>query len=163
MFFPAAHFKVIIAGMELTVFYIAILFLISVIDIRRQKVLNSLALPTLLVALIASAVEGRAALWQAFAGAAAGFLFFYTLFSVGTRMFQTKALGFGDVKLAMLLGAMVGLDQIMPVLAYGMLMAGLAAIVLLLTRKAGRGSSLPYGAFLAAAGIGFLLLPLIDP
>ena len=78
-------------------------------------------------------------------------------------MFQAKALGFGDVKLAMLLGAMVGLDQIMPVLAYGMLMAGLAAIVLLLTRKANRGSSLPYGAFLAVAGIGFLLLPLINP
>jgi leader peptidase (prepilin peptidase)/N-methyltransferase len=63
------------------------------------------------------------------------------------------ALGFGDVKLAMLLGAMVGLSQVLTVLSLGMLLAGGAATVLLLIRRQDRSSVIPYGAFLAMAGI----------
>jgi leader peptidase (prepilin peptidase)/N-methyltransferase len=62
-------------------------------------------------------------------------------------------LGFGDVKLAMLLGAMLGLQYVWPALALGMLLAGLAAVLLLVFGRAGWHSTMPYGAFLAGAGI----------
>ncbi len=53
----------------------------------------------------------------------------------------------------MLLGAMLGLQYVWPALLLGILLAGIATVFLLLTGRAGLRTSLPYGAFLAGAGI----------
>jgi leader peptidase (prepilin peptidase)/N-methyltransferase len=59
----------------------------------------------------------------------------------------------GDVKLAMLLGAIVGSAYVWPAVLLGMLLAGAAAAGLLATRAVDRGATLPYGSFLAVAGL----------
>lgn len=139
--------------MQLTAFYIVVLFLILLVDIRERRILNALALPGTLVALLAGLADGRDSFLAALSGAVVGFLFFYALYRVGRKFYGPSALGFGDVKLAMLLGAILGIQQVLIVLSLGMLLAGLAALVLLLTKRGGVQSSLPYGAFLAFAGI----------
>lgn len=140
-------------AMNLTVFYIVILSLILLADIRERRVLNALALPGTLIAIGAGLANGRDAFLVALSGAGLGFLFFYTLYWIGGRLYGSAALGFGDVKLAMLLGAIVGIQQVLTVLSLGMLLAGLAGIVLLLAQQGNRQSTLPYGAFLAFTGI----------
>jgi leader peptidase (prepilin peptidase)/N-methyltransferase len=138
-------------------FYIIVLLLIMVIDLQQRRILNEIALPATLVALAISLAFGRETFFLALLGALIGFLFFYALFWLGGRLYGPGALGFGDVKLAMLLGAMLGLQHILHTLALGILLAGLAAFLLLFAGRAGRRGTLPYGAFLAAAGI-FMLL-----
>jgi leader peptidase (prepilin peptidase)/N-methyltransferase len=91
------------------------------------------------------------------AGAIVGFLFFYALYWIGGKLYGPGALGFGDVKLAMLLGAILGLQQILITLSLGMLLAGVTSIILLLAKTGNRRSALPYGAFLALAGITVLV------
>ena len=138
-------------------FYIIVLLLIIIVDLQQRRILNEIALPATLVALAISLAFGRESFLLALLGALIGFLFFYALFWLGGRLYEPGALGFGDVKLAMLLGAMLGLQYILHTLALGLLLAGLAAFLLLLAGRAGRRNTVPYGAYLAAAGI-FMLL-----
>ena len=62
----------------------------------------------------------------------------------------------GDVKLAALVAAVVGPAAAAALLG-GMLLAGGAAAVGLLSGRVGRGAALPYGSFLAVAGVVVLL------
>ncbi len=137
--------------------YIGILFVILLVDVRERRVRNALALPATGLALLAGLLDGREAFLLTVSGALAGFLFFYGLYWLGRNLYGRSVLGFGDVKLAMLLGAMLGLQQVFPALVLGILLAGCSGMILLLTKRAGRHSTLPYGAFLAAAGILMLL------
>lgn len=137
--------------------YILVLVLILLVDLQQRRILNVIVLPATLLALAAGFIDGRDTFILALLGALAGFLFFYLLFWVG-RWFSGKgALGFGDVKLAMLLGAMLGFRYVWPAMVLGLLLTGLTTVLLLLTGRAGLRASLPLGAFLAASGIIVLL------
>lgn len=137
--------------------YILVLILILVIDLQQRRILNVVTLPAALLALLVGLTNGRESFLLSLLGAIAGFLFFYLLYWLGRILYGRGALGFGDVKLAMLLGAMLGLQYLWPVLLLGILLAGLATVLLLLTGRAALRSSMPYGVFLAAAGIMVLL------
>ncbi len=139
--------------MPLTSLYIFILLLILLFDIGERRILNGLALPGTMIALFAGLANGHEAFLGALAGAALGFLFFFALYWIGGRYYGAGALGFGDVKLATLLGAIIGVELVLIVLASGMLLAGLTAALLLAVKRDDRRRTLPYGAFLAFAGI----------
>ena len=143
--------------MYLTILYIIILSLILLVDVRERRIINSLALPGTLLAIGAGLVNGRDTFLIALTGAVLGFLFFYALYWIGRKLYGSEVLGFGDVKLAMLLGAILGIELVLIVLSFGMLLAGSAGVVLLLAKRKDRHSTLPYGAFLAFAGIIALL------
>jgi leader peptidase (prepilin peptidase) / N-methyltransferase len=94
---------------------------------------------------------------------AAGFVF--VLFFVIAKMLypgQAAPFGLGDVYLGMFIGALVGLFEVGPALLYGMLMAGLASIALIVVRGYGRARHIPisYGTFLC---LGVLLYLAIWP
>lgn len=59
-----------------------------------------------------------------------------------------KALGFGDVKLVLVLGLLVGWPKIIPALFLAFLTGAGVGIVLILLRKKGRKSAVPFGPFL---------------
>lgn len=141
----------------LTGIYILVLLLILFIDLQQRRILNLIALPATALALLAGLLDGRESFLLALLGAAVGFLFFYLLYWFGRRVYGPGALGFGDVKLAMLLGAMLGLRYIGPALVLSLLLAGLTSVGLLLFGRKGMRSSLPFGVFLSIAGIMFLV------
>ena len=62
-------------------------------------------------------------------------------------------LGAGDVLIAGTVGAMFGPAQTLVVLFVGVLMAGVSAALLLVTRRASRQDAIPYGAFLCGAAL----------
>lgn len=58
----------------------------------------------------------------------------------------------GDVKLAAALGALVGFPYVIPALMAGILLGGIAALILLLSRRVGRKDYIAYGPYLALGG-----------
>jgi leader peptidase (prepilin peptidase)/N-methyltransferase len=128
-----------------------VLLLIALIDYRQRRVPNVIVLPAMGLALVQAAAAGQ--LLSAVAGAAAAFLAFLALYGLGHWLFGAGALGMGDVKLAALIGALVGLERAPAVLLLGVVLAGAAAAALLLSGRARRGDTLPYGSFLALAAL----------
>lgn len=81
--------------------FCAVLVTLSVIDVRLRIVPNRIVLPTAAVALVAHTAIDPSATWLLWSLAAAGALFLIVLA-------YPKGLGMGDVKLALLLGAVLG-------------------------------------------------------
>jgi leader peptidase (prepilin peptidase)/N-methyltransferase len=141
------------AGRMAAAGWVAVLLLLAALDLRTRLVPNIIVFPALVVALIA----GPAGTGPAIGGALVGLLFFGALAWLGTRFYSAPPLGMGDVKLAVLLGAIVGIAYVWPAVLLGMLLAGAAAAVLLATHAVDRQVTLPYGSFLAVAGLVVLI------
>lgn len=133
--------------------FAALLVLLAVLDLEQRRLPDVVVLPALLLALF----MGPGGSVPAVAGAAAAGALFLALFVLGRRLYGPGALGLGDVKLAALIGAIVGVERVAPALALGIALAGAAAAGLLLTGRARRGDSLPYGHFLALAAIAIIV------
>lgn len=129
------------------------LVVLSLIDIESRRLPNRIVLPAAALVLAARLITAPEH-WAAWIGAAlgaAGFLLAFALAFPG-------GLGMGDVKLAFLLGAMLG-SALVPAAELGTL-AGAAAAVVLLVRD-GRGAfgrAIPFGPFLAFGAIAVTLL-----
>jgi leader peptidase (prepilin peptidase) / N-methyltransferase len=139
--------------------YIAVLVLIIVIDLEHRLILDVVTLPMTGLALLFSFVltNEQNNIWLALVGAVTGFLIFYFAYWIGQLMFGPGALGFGDVKLAMLMGAMIGFHRIIFALILGILLGGLISALLLVSGRFSRSQHLPYGQYLALGGIIMIL------
>jgi prepilin signal peptidase PulO-like enzyme (type II secretory pathway) len=90
------------------------------------------------------------------AGAVAAALlggFFFLLMAIVTR----GGLGLGDVKLAVLIGAGLGLPGAYQALVLGVIAGGAVILVLFLAGVVGRRQAVPYAPFLALAAVAVLL------
>lgn len=138
-------------------FYIALLILIIVIDLENRLILDITTLPGTALALLFSFALPNINLISAALGAVVGFLLFLLIYWVAKMTFGPGAIGQGDVKLAMLMGAMLGVPDILVALTLGIFIGGLISGLLLATRLVKRNSYLPYGQYLALAAIIMLL------
>ncbi|MEO7442467.1 MAG: A24 family peptidase [Acidimicrobiales bacterium] len=140
---------------------------ISAIDLRHFIVPNHILYPTLLAVAallsLAAAVDGR---WSDLGRATVGGLLgFVAMFLI--HIINPSGLGFGDVRLAGLLGAALGwlsLSRVVLGLFLGFLGAALVGVVLVAAgRKRGK-DSLPFGPFLAAGALVAIVAggPLLD-
>jgi leader peptidase (prepilin peptidase)/N-methyltransferase len=145
--------------------YLSILLLIIVIDVEHKLILHVVTVPTTLIAILGlSWFLPDNNIRMAALGALTGFIFFFTLFWIGERFFGQGALGFGDVTLSMTMGAMLGFPMIIATLVIGILLGGILSGLLLVTRIVNRSSYIPYGPFLAIAGMIMLVWgqPILD-
>jgi leader peptidase (prepilin peptidase) / N-methyltransferase len=145
---------------------------LAVIDARCQRLPDALTLPSYPVAL---ALLGFAALLIPggaghFLGALAGMALAWGVFLLQVLLYPA-GLGWGDVKLAGLLGLYLGwlgggwlgggwLDQgaLVAGLFLGYLFAAAAGLALIATRRASRKSRLPFGPYLLAGTLVAILL-----
>ena len=72
-------------------------------------------------------------------------------------VFRKEALGFGDVKLGVVLGSFLGADQAFLALFLSFIFAALISIVLLITKEVGEDHLVPFGPSLAAGTLLTLL------
>jgi leader peptidase (prepilin peptidase) / N-methyltransferase len=128
------------------------LLLITAIDIDRRLVLNEVLAVGGALALVRAALGG----WSMLSGALLGGLVGLSVFLL-LAMVQRGALGMGDVKLAGALGLALGYPAILTALFWGVMVGGVCAAILLLSRRVGRHGTIPYAPFLAAGGILALL------
>jgi len=127
-------------------FACAVLVAISAIDLRHRIVPNRIVLPAAVLVLAAQTALEPSPEWALGALGAAGFLFVAALA-------YPAGMGMGDVKLALLLGALLG-----RVVAVGLMLGMLAALipsVVLLARhgSAARKMGIPFAPFLAFGAI----------
>jgi prepilin signal peptidase PulO-like enzyme (type II secretory pathway) len=127
-------------------FFCATLVVISATDLSHRIVPNVIVLPATAIVLVAMTVLDPSAEWALGAFGAAFFLFLAVLA-------YPKGMGMGDVKLALLLGAMLG--RTVPVaLMIGMIAALVPSIVLLVRHgSAARKMGIPFAPFLSLGGI----------
>jgi leader peptidase (prepilin peptidase) / N-methyltransferase len=127
-------------------FFCAVLVVISAIDLEHKIIPNRIVVPAFGVVLAAQTLLHPSPEWALAALGASGFLF-------AAAVVHPAGMGMGDVKLALLLGAMLG--RVVPVgLMLGMLLALVPSIVLLARHgAAARKMGFPFGPFLALGAI----------
>jgi leader peptidase (prepilin peptidase) / N-methyltransferase len=133
--------------------FAATLVVLAAIDIRHRRIPNRIVLPAAAAVLVLQVAfyPDQATEWIAASFGTALFLFLPLLvFPAG--------MGMGDVKLALLLGAMLGRDVI-PALLFGFLSLWPVAIYLIATQGwSARKETVPFGPSLAFGAILVLLL-----
>lgn len=123
---------------------IAYFVAIVAIDLERRLVLNRMTGPGVVGALGVAAAGLGPSLPSAITGTVVGFLLLLL------PALLLPGLGMGDVKLAGVIGALVGFPAVLTALQVGVVIGGIAAGLLLLTRRIGRGGTLAYAPYLVA-------------
>lgn len=144
-------------NVTINAFYACVLILIIVTDLEHKLIFNVVTYPLTLIALAASFIVSDNSPALAFLGALVGFGFFFLTYWVGYLLFGPGALGMGDVKLAMAMGAMLGFHRILFALILAIFLGGIITALLLLSRRFNLGSYLPYGQYIALGGIIMLI------
>jgi leader peptidase (prepilin peptidase) / N-methyltransferase len=127
-------------------FFCAVLVAITATDLTHRIVPNRIVLPAAAVVLLAQTALSPSPEWALGALGAAGFLF-------AAALAYPAGMGMGDVKLALLLGAMLG-----RLVAVGLMLGMLAALVpsaVLLARhgSAARKMGIPFAPYLAFGAV----------
>ncbi len=140
------------SGFAIQAAYCSLLLLIAVIDLEHSLVPNVLVGFGLALALGVNIWRTAPGLKTALLGATLGGAIFLLL-----ALVRRDALGWGDVKLAFLIGMMTGFPWVLEALTLGILLGGLAAGLLLLTRTRRPKEYMPYAPYLVAGSIITLL------
>ena len=127
-------------------FFCAVLVVISAIDLEHRIIPNRIVVPAFVVVLAAQTLLHPSPEWALAALGASGFLF-------AAAVAYPAGMGMGDVKLALLMGAMLG--RVVPVsLMLAMLLALLPSVVLVARHgAAARKMGIPFGPFLALGSV----------
>lgn len=142
--------------------YLAILVLISVIDLATRRIPNVVVLPAAALALLLAAA-GIGPRWTAaLIGGAVGVGFFGAVYLLGVAFLHRlgsravghgPALGLGDVKLALFIGLAVGYPAIVTALLAGTLAGAAGAVVVIIRQIVERRyqplAAMAYGPYLA--------------
>jgi leader peptidase (prepilin peptidase) / N-methyltransferase len=139
-------------------FYSYIFIVIGLIDLQHKLILNKIVYPSLIIALIispffiktGSAYAGIAdhGIINALIGGAVGFVFLLI-----PALVTRGGMGFGDVKMAALIGLTTGFGEVLVAVLGGIILGGIAAIILLALRIKKRKEAIPFGPFLSIATI----------
>ena len=128
------------------VVFCASLVAVSATDFEHRIIPNRIVVPAAAIVLVARTAIDPSPEWALGALGAGGFLFLAILV-------YPSGMGMGDVKLALLLGAMLG-RTVGVALMIGMFAALVPAIVLMVRHgSAARKMALPFGPFLALGGL----------
>ena len=126
--------------------FCAVLVAISATDLERRIIPNRIVLPATVVLLVAQTVLHPSVEWI-LAGLAAAIAFLLVALAYPGGM------GMGDVKLALLLGVVLG-RTVSVALLVGMLTALIPSFAVIAKHgKAGRKMTIPFGPFLAIGGV----------
>ena len=128
--------------------YVAFLLAVLVIDLEQRRVLNIMLGPAMALVVAAQLLLPQTDWGQMLMGGAVGFGLFLLLALVGRG-----ALGAGDVKLAGVIGLMVGYPLVLPALIIGATAGALSALWLLFTRKASRKMTMAYAPYLVLGAL----------
>lgn len=134
--------------LALATLYTLLLIVILVIDLERHRILNSMVYPGFALGLLTAPFVPHHYFLELLGGGLMGFglLFLIALAYPG-------GMGMGDVKLAALIGLMVGFPEILVALFLSFVAGGIAAASLMLGGFKGRRDPIPFGPFLAIGGM----------
>ncbi len=143
--------------LAVTILYCGIFVVIMFIDLVHKLIPNKIVYPAAVAALVINLPIVNVFLHQpgirdALIGGAIGFAFLLI-----PALINPAGMGFGDVKMAALIGLATGFPVVLVALVMGVVRGGLVAVLLLLFRIKTRKETIPFGPFLSLATIASLL------
>lgn len=136
----------------------AALLVLTWIDLETSLLPDAITLPLAWAGLLVNLDGALAPLPMAVAGAVVGYGFLWVLFHVFRLLTGREGMGYGDFKLLAALGAWFGLTALPWLLLVASLAGVAGAGVLRWVGRARRGQSLPFGPYLALAGLVALMM-----
>ena len=135
------------------------LIAISVIDIDRQLIPDSISMPLLWFGLALSLfhpMEGSERLFidpaTSIIGALAGYLSLWSIYHLFRLLTGKEGMGYGDFKLLAALGAWLGWQMLPLIILLSAVVGALVGLVMIIFARHDRNVPIPFGPYLAAAG-----------
>ncbi|WP_231895340.1 A24 family peptidase [Vogesella sp. LIG4] len=129
------------------------LLALALIDAATQLLPDDLTYPLLWAGLLFNLDAGFVPLSQAVVGAVAGYLILWSVYWLFKLTTGKEGMGYGDFKLLAALGAWLGWQMLPLIILLSSLVGALVGIVLMAAARQGRGQPMPFGPYLAAAGL----------
>jgi len=126
---------------------------LTMIDFDTQLLPDSITLPLMWLGLILAQFGILTDASSAFWGAVAGYLSLWSVYWLFKLITGKEGMGHGDFKLLAALGAWLGWQQLPAIILISSAVGAVAGIALMLLRKHGREVPIPFGPYLALAGL----------
>ena len=140
-------------GMAWSVFS-AILLTLALIDWDTTLLPDDLTLPLLWLGLLAAAMQWTPiSLLTSFWGAVAGYLSLWSVFWAFKLVTGKDGMGYGDFKLFAALGAWFGWPALIPMILIASVIGAIVGIAMKFSTGLREGGYVPFGPFLAGAGL----------
>ena len=123
------------------------------IDFDTQLLPDDLTLPLLWIGLALNLSGIFAPVRDALVGAMAGYLVLWSIYWFFKLVTGREGMGYGDFKLLAALGAWFGWQALPAIILLASLVGAAVGIGLILFRKHGRQVPIPFGPYLAGAGL----------
>ncbi len=146
-------------GLQMAAMLLLVWSLIALtgIDLDHQLLPDQITLPLLWLGLILNAITGWVPLQDAVYGAAAGYLSLWSVYHVFRIVTGKEGMGYGDFKLLAALGAWFGWQSLPAIILLSSVVGAVSGIALIAFKQLNRGQPLPFGPFLAGAGLIYAL------
>ena len=129
------------------------LIALTFIDADTTLLPDDLTLPLLWLGLLANVLGLFVPLRDAVIGAAAGYLVLWSIYWLFKLATGKEGMGYGDFKLLAALGAWMGWKALLPIVLLSSLVGAVVGIALIILARRGREIPIPFGPYLAAAGM----------
>lgn len=150
--YAAWRYGFTLAGFGAMAFLWAMIAL-TFIDADTQLLPDSITLPLLWLGLLVNLNGTFVSLHAAVIGAVCGYLVLWSVYWIFKLATGKEGMGFGDFKLLAAIGAWLGWKMLPLVILLSSLVGAVVGIVLIVLAKRGREVPMPFGPYLAAAGV----------
>ncbi|MGE5551939.1 MAG: prepilin peptidase [Bacteroidota bacterium] len=140
-------------GLEFLVFaiYAALLIAVAGIDLHHMVIPDVLSLPGMGLGLLYGLARGRLA--ESLLGAAVGGGTLLAVYYATLFLLKKEGLGLGDAKLLAMIGALLGWRGALFTILLGSLFGSIIGLIMIVGGRLKRGEPMPFGPYLAAAGL----------
>ena len=150
--YAAWRFGASLAALGATFFGWALLAL-AAIDLDTQLLPDDITLPLLWTGLLINLAGGFVPLGTAVIGAVAGYLSLWLVYWAFKLATGKEGMGYGDFKLLATIGAWLGWQKLPLVILLSSVVGAAVGIALIVFTRHGREKPIPFGPYLAAAGL----------
>ena len=147
------------AELGIMAFYACLFIIIFVIDLEHGLILNKVVYPSMVVALLLALLPQswltqviEPGIASAALGGGIGFALFLLI-----ALVSRGGMGWGDVKLAALIGLATGFPLVFLAIIMGAILGAIVAVALVIVKKRKFKETIPFGPFLALAAVVTLL------
>lgn len=146
------HFGATLALVAACVFAAA-LIAAAFIDLDTTLLPDSITLPLVWIGLLFNLRATFVPLDEAVIGAVAGYLVLWSVYQAFRLLTGKEGMGFGDFKLLAAIGAFIGWKMLPAVILFSSGVGATVGIALIVLRGRDRNTAIPFGPYLAAAGL----------